>query len=88
MVNNAFMMYDIKCAGCRCVLHAKVKCMNLTNRDLSCSRKKEARTKRVFTFSGAIPTKSEVQSTTGTKCLDFGGEGDRKLRICRDTKPG
>lgn len=33
MVNNAFMMYDIKCAGCGCVLHAKVKCMNLTNRN-------------------------------------------------------
>lgn len=65
-----------KYGGCCLSVNAIQK---LTNRNLSRSRKKEARTKRVFTFSGAIPTKSEVQSTTGTKCLDFGGEGDIKL---------
>ena len=39
--------------------------------------KKNARTKSVFTFSGAIPIKSKVRSTTDTKWLDFGGVRSR-----------
>ena len=42
-------------------------------KNLSRSREKEALAKQVFTFPGAIPTKSEVRSTTDTKRLDFGG---------------
>ena len=42
-------------------------------KNLSRSREKEALAKQVFTFPGAIPTKSEVRSTTDAKRLDFGG---------------
>ena len=34
---------------------------------------KEALAKQVFTFSGAIPTKSQVRSTSDAKRMDFGG---------------
>jgi hypothetical protein len=36
-------------------------------------KEKEALAKQVFTFPGAIPTKSEVRSTTDARRLDFGG---------------
>ena len=43
------------------------------NKKLSRSRKKEAAAKQTFAFSGVIPTKSEVRSTTDARRLDFGG---------------
>ena len=46
----------------------------MKNLNLSRSGEKEAPAEQAFTFPGAIPTKSKVRSTAGTKCLDFGGE--------------
>ncbi len=45
--------------------------------NLSRSREKKATAKQAFSFPGAIPKKSKVRSTTGTKWLDFRGGTDR-----------